>query len=176
VTTFRLLWEIHKWIGIVLGLVLMMSAVTGVLLLVKKDYHWIQPGTQRGTEGPSEKLAPIHDVYQAIFALDLPEFQSEADIDRIDFRPDKRVHKVRSIHDNLEVQVDAISCAILGDVNVRRSDWLETIHDGQFFGEFVHDYIMVIVAIATVVLAFTGYLIWLWPKILKRRARKRRAA
>ncbi len=175
-TTFRLLWEIHKWIGIVLGLVLIMSAVTGALLLLKKEYHWIQPSTQRGTEGPAEKLAPIHEVYKAIFALNLPEFQSEEDIDRIDFRPGKRVHKVRSVHGNLEVQVDAISTAILGDVNIRRSDWLETIHDGNFFGEFVHDYIMVIVAVATVVLALSGYMIWLWPKILKRRARKKRAA
>jgi len=81
--------------------VLLTSAVTGGFLLVKKKFHWIQPIAQHGTEGPVERLAPLQDVYRAVFALGLPQFRSEDDIDRIDFRPGKRK--------NLEVQVDAIS-------------------------------------------------------------------
>ena len=168
-TTFRLLWVIHKWLGIVLGFVLLTSAVTGGFLLLKKRFHWIQPTAQRGTPGPPEKLAPIHEVYQAVFALGLPQFRSEDDIDRIDFRPDKRIHKVRSRHENLEVQVDAISLAVLGGVNLRRSDWIETLHDGSWFGDWVHDYFMLGVATGLLTLGCTGYLLWLWPKILKRR-------
>ena len=174
-TTFRLFWEIHKWLGITLGLVLMASAVTGSFLLLKKKFHWIQPTVQRGTPGPPEKLAPIHEVYQAVFALGLPQFRSEDDVDRIDFRPDQRIHKVRSKHDNLEVQVDAISLAVLGGVNTRRSDWIETLHDGSWYGDWVHDYFMLCVASGLLLLPCTGYLVWLWPKLVKRRARKRRA-
>lgn len=170
-TTFRLLWEIHKCLGITLGLVLLTSAVTGGFLLVKKDFHWIQPTTQSGTPGPAEELASIQEVYQAVFALGLPQFRDEDDIDRIDFRPGKRIHKVRSKHDNLEVQVDAISLAVLGGANTRRSDWIESLHDGSWFGDWVHDYLMLVVAAGVLLLGLTGYLVWLWPKYLKRRAR-----
>ena len=164
--TFRLLWEIHKWIGIVLGTVIMLSAATGFLLLIKKDYDWIQPPTQRGTAGPPVALKPLHEVYAAVFALELPQFRSEADIERIDFRPGKRIHKVHSVHDNLEVQVDAISLKTFGPAE-RRSDWLESIHDGSWWGDWAHDWVMVVVAPLIIVLALTGYLLWLWPKWLK---------
>lgn len=177
-TPFRILWEIHKWIGIVLGAVLMLTALTGVLLLVKKDFDGLQPPTRRGTAAPAEEMQPIHKVYEAVFALGLPQFRSEDDIDRIDFRPGKRVHKVRSKHDYLEVQVDAVSLAVLhpDGAMVRRSDWLEQIHDGQWFADWVHGWFMPAYGLALIVLALTGYLVWLWPKISKARARRRRAA
>ena len=42
---FRTIWLLHRWLGITAGVVLMMTAVTGLLLLVKKDYSWVQPST-----------------------------------------------------------------------------------------------------------------------------------
>jgi uncharacterized iron-regulated membrane protein len=170
VTTFRLLWQIHKWTGIVLGIVLLTSATTGFLLLIKKDFHWIQPTTQRGTAGPADEIAPMREVYAAAFALDLPQLRTEDDIERVDFRPDKRVFKIHSRHDNVEVQVDAIGLRTWGPA-IRRSDWLEQIHDGQFFGKWAHGWLMPIASVGFVLLACTGYLIWIWPKLLKRRRR-----
>src|SRR5690606_39110606 len=34
---FRLMWEIHKWLGIVLGALVLMVAATGIVLLLKKQ-------------------------------------------------------------------------------------------------------------------------------------------
>ena len=172
---FRLVWSIHKWIGISLGLVLILSAGTGLLLLVKKDYAWLQPVSHRGAPGEPADYRPIADVYEAVFAMDLPQFRTEADIDRIDFRPGRRLHKVRSVHDDLEVQVDAITLQTWGP-EVRRSDWLERLHDGSMFGDTVHGYAMPLAAILFVVLSVTGYLVWLMPIAIKRRQRKERAA
>ncbi len=172
--TFRLLWLLHKWAGITLGAILVMSAVSGLLLLVKKDYDWIQPPTQRGTAGSPEQIAPLHRVYDAVFAVGDPRLQSEADIDRIDFRPNKRVFKVRSKHDDLEIQVDAVSLRTWQPA-VRTSDWLERLHDGSVFGAWAHGYVMPIVALGLVFLTITGYLVWLWPIILKRRRARERA-
>ena len=171
---FRTLWQVHKWLGLALGLLLVLTAATGLLLLVKKDFDWIQPPTQRGTSGPPERYRPIHEVYGAVFALGIPELRDEGDIARIDFRPDKGIHKVRSRHRDLEVQVDAITLETFGP-EVRRSDWIERLHDGSLLGEWMHGYVMPLAAVALIALAITGYLIWWMPIARKRRQRRARA-
>jgi uncharacterized iron-regulated membrane protein len=170
-TAFRLL---HRWVGIAAGLVLLGSAGTGLLLLLKKDYAWLQPQVVRGEPGPVERLQPLPAVYAAVFALGLPQFRSEADIARIDFRPAQRVHKVVSVHEHLEVQVCATTLRTSGPLP-RRSDWLEQLHDGSWFGDPVHDWLMPAAACALLFLAVSGYVMWLWPK-LRRRARGAGAA
>ncbi len=170
---FRWLWLLHRWLGVTAGLVLLLSAGTGLLLLIKKDYAWLQPPVVRGEPGPVAALQPLPAVYGAVFALGLPQFRTEADIDRIDFRPAQRVHKVVSVHDHLEVQVCATTLRTSGP-SPRRSDWLEELHDGSFFGGFAHGTVMPIAALILVYLAGSGYVMWLWPKW--RRHRQRRAA
>lgn len=165
---FRALWLLHRWVGVGIGLVLMLSAATGLLLLVKKDYAWIQPPTVTGTPGPVESLKSLQEVYAAVFALGLPEFRSEADISRIDFRPDKRVHKVVSVHHHTEVQVCATTLAVTGP-STRRSDWLEQLHDGSWFGPWAHGVLMPAAALALLFLGGSGYAMWLWPKWQRRR-------
>lgn len=167
---FRWLWLLHRWIGVTAGLVLLLTAATGFLLLVKKDYAWLQPPTVAGEPGPAAALRPLSEVYAAVFALGLPEFRSEEDIARIDFRPAKRVHKVISVHDHTEVQVCATTLRTSGP-NPRRSDWLEQVHDGSFFGEVVHVWLMPAVAVSLLYLGVSGYVMWLWPKLLRRRKR-----
>ena len=93
------------------------------------------------------------------------------DIDRVDFRPGKRVFKVRS-NSFHEIQIDAVTGAVL-QVAYRRSDWLETIHDGSFFAEWWHDWGMPVVSMGLLFLAFSGLWLWLEPKY-RRRQRKRR--
>lgn len=170
VNAFRLLWQVHKWLGIAFGLLLVLSAATGFLLLQKKRWEWVQPPTRIGTEGSPEQMRPLHEVYAAVFALGLPQLRAEADIARIDFRPDRRLHKVIAVADHIEVQVDAISLRTWGPAT-RTSDWLESLHDGSWFGAFMHDQVMSAVAIACVLLALSGYFLWLWPK-WRRRARR----
>ena len=170
---FRTIWLLHRWLGITAGLVLMMLSVTGFLLLVKKDYTWIQPTVMECAEGSVDQLQPIQKVYQAVFALGLPQLRSEDDIARVDFRPDKRLHKVVSKHDDLEVQVCAITLRT-SEPRTRRSDWIESIHDGSWFGDFTHDRVMPVVAFLLLFLAGSGYVMWAVPKW--KRWRKRRAA
>ena len=171
---FRALWQVHKWLGIALGLLLVLTASTGLLLLVKKDYDWIQPPTQRGVGGTAEQYRPLHEVYGAVFAMGVPELQQESDIARIDFRPGKGIHKVRSKRGDVEVQVDAVTLKTFGP-EVRRSDWIERLHDGSLVGDWMHGYVMPTAAVALVALSMTGYLIWLMPIAKKRRKRKERA-
>ncbi len=170
---FRTIWTLHRWLGITAGLVLMGTAVTGLLLLVKKDYDWIQPPAMACADGGVEELQPITAVYDAVFALGLPQLRSEADIARVDFRPAKRLHKVISRHDDLEVQVCAVTLKTSAP-RVRRSDWIEALHDGSWFGGFTHDYVMPVVALLLLFLAGSGYVMWGVPAF--KRWRRRRAA
>jgi uncharacterized iron-regulated membrane protein len=167
---FRAVWLLHRWLGLGAGLVLVLTAGTGFLLLVKKDVPWLQPAVVRGAPGPVENLQPLPAVYAAVFALGLPEFRSEADIARIDFRPAQRVHKVISVHGDVEVQVCATTLATSGP-QVRRSDWLERLHDGSAFGDWMHGLVMPAVAVVLLFLATSGYVMWGWPKWQKRRRR-----
>jgi uncharacterized iron-regulated membrane protein len=168
---FRWVVLTHRWIGITIGLVLLVSAATGFLLLIKKRAACIQPPTHVGAAGDPEQYRPLHEVYAAVFALGLPQLRSEADIERVDFRPDKRMHKVHSHRDYVEVQVDAVTLQTHGP-SVRRSDWIEQLHDGTLVGGWMHDWVMPLVAVSLLALALTGYALWLWPKWRRLRLRR----
>lgn len=168
---FRLLWRVHRWLGVAAGLILLVSAGTGFLLLLKKDYAWLQPPIAVGEPGPAAALQPLAAVVGAVLALELPQFRSLDDIDRIDFRPGKGVHKVVSRHDHCEVQVCATTLRTSGP-GERRSDWLEALHDGSWFGDLAHGTVMPLVALILLYLAASGYVMWLWPKLRRRRGRR----
>lgn len=184
VTFFRLLWEVHKWIGITAGVVLLVSATTGFFLLIKKKYDWIQPPSEAGTPGAPEDRASFARLYDSIFnhrceehPEGFPAFQAHEDIERFDVRPDKNIIKVRSHVDWMEVQLDFTTGELINHHYMQRnSDWFEQIHDGQLIGEWWYEWGMPVIAVACVLMVFTGYLIWLWPKYVKRRNRLRREA
>jgi uncharacterized iron-regulated membrane protein len=170
----KLFWNIHKYAGIALSLLVSMIAVTGLLLLLKKDIPTLQPPTQRGAEGGPAEFLSIDEVLQRTYAIGHPAFTGPDDIERIDLRIDRRVHKVRSHHGFMEVQVDAVTGAILSGPLPRRSDLIERIHDGSFFADWVHGWVMPTVALGLLLLTGTGLWIWIAP-ILGRRARRRAA-
>ena len=115
--TFKFFWTTHKWTGIVLAAVFSVTAVTGFLLLVKKKYEWIQPPTISGEAGGVEDFITTQELFEIVLAQGHPEFQSMDDIDRVDFRPGKRVFKVRS-NSFHEIQIDAVTGAVLHTNNV----------------------------------------------------------
>jgi uncharacterized iron-regulated membrane protein len=170
---FRLLWLLHRWIGVGVGIVLLVTAATGFLLLKKKDWAWIQPPVTVGVPGPASTLKPLQDVYAAVFALGLPEFREEADIARIDFRPSQGVHKVTSKRGNLEVQVCATTLRTSAP-RARVSDVLEQIHDGSWFGDAMHSFVSPAAALALLFLSLSGYAMWLWPKWQRHRAQAKK--
>jgi uncharacterized iron-regulated membrane protein len=167
---FRTLWLLHRWLGISVGVVVMVTAASGLLLLLKKHFAWLQPPVVPGAAASADQLRPLTDVYGAVFALQLPELRSEHDIARIDFRPAQRVHKVISTRGDVEVQVCAVTLRTTGPA-VRRSDWLERLHDGSWLGDAMHGLVMPVVALAVLFLAASGYVMWAWPKLQRRRRR-----
>jgi len=164
---YKIVWELHKWIGIVLALVLVNVSVTGLLLLEKKQYAWIQPPTRKGQAGTTADFISMQRLFRAVLDCNHPDFADVEAIDRVDFRPGKRVYKVRSKTHHAEIQVDAITGDVLS-VATRRSDRLEQLHDGSYFGDAMHGKIMPLAAVANIILVLSGLYLWLAPKIKKR--------
>jgi uncharacterized iron-regulated membrane protein len=158
----------HKWVGIVSALLLINVSVTGLLLLQKKKFAWLQPPTQTGAPGTEADFIAIQELLASVAQLDHPDFPDVAAIDRIDFRPNKRVFKVRSLHHNAEIQVDAINGRILS-VATRRSDLIESLHDGSWFAPLMHGVLMPLAAVANFLLVITGVYLWLRRSWLRRR-------
>lgn len=172
---FRWFWNTHRWTGLTLGAIFALTAVTGVLLLLKKEFHYLQPPTQKGTPGAITSFLSVDDITRAVLAEGHPQFQSADDIDRIDVRPSKYVFKVRAKREDAEIQVCATTGRILS-VDVRRSDFLERLHDGSWIGDGYKTFAMPLAGLGLLYLVFSGYWIWGQPKLARAKRRRRARA
>ena len=91
------------------------------------------------------------------------------DIDRLDVRPGKGIIKVRGNNDR-EIQLDAATGEVL-QVAVRRSDFIESIHDGSFFHESFKLWVFLPSAVILAVMWGTGIYLFLLPYMLRRHRR-----
>jgi uncharacterized iron-regulated membrane protein len=144
--------------------------VSGVLLQLKKQVDWIQPPTQRGSQNaPSISFTK---VLETAMTVPQAEIHGWEDIDRLDVRPERGVLKVRA-KNRWEIQIDAHSGEVL-QVAYRRSDLLETIHDGSFFLADAKLWIFLPVALVLIGLWGTGLYLFAVPHLVKRERRKLR--
>jgi len=143
----------------------------------KKQLEWVQPPTQRG-EGKSPVLN-YEALLDIVREVPVAEIESWNDIDRLDVRPSKGIVKVRS-ENRWEIQVDNQTGEVLL-VAFRRSDWIESIHDGSFFHDQAKLWIFFPSAATLLVLWVTGLILFFYPlpgkirKGLRGRRRKRAA-
>ena len=103
------------------------------------------------------------------------EVGSWDDIERLDVRPAKGMVKVRC-KNQWEVQLDAKTGEIL-QVAYRRSDVIESIHDGSFFHDNVKLWVFLPAGLILAVLWATGIYLFLLPHLVKwRKGRERKYA
>lgn len=129
--TFNLFTRrIHYWGAALVALPVMVILSTGLLLQAKKHWSWVQPPEHRGTgEVPSLDLHGILDAVRLVPELGVTGWN---DVNRIDVRPGRGMAKAW-LHSGWEVQVDLGTGKVLHTA-YRRSDLIESIHDGSFFG------------------------------------------
>ena len=165
--------KLHRWGAILTCVPVLIIVVTGIILQLKKESTWIQPSTARSS---APALTMTFD--QIIERVRTDPASREAgitswdDVDRLDVRVDRGVVKVRG-KNRWEVQVDTGTGEIL-HVAFRRSDLIESIHDGSFFAEPVKLWVFLPTAFILLGLWVTGMYLWLLPH-LSRRKRARAA-
>ncbi len=163
--------SLHRWGAILISLPLLVVIATGLLLQLKKESDWIQPPTARGVGGaPEISFEMILDA-----ARDVPEADVETwgDVDRLDVRPNKGIVKVRA-KSRWEVQVDTKTGEVV-QIAYRRSDLIESLHDGSFFADWAKLYVFLPSGAILFGLFVTGIYLFFLPLIAKRRGRLRRA-
>jgi uncharacterized iron-regulated membrane protein len=121
--------RVHYWLAIAVALPALVIFGSGLMLQLKKQVHWIQPREHRGTgEAPAISFADIVDLCRTVPEAGVRDW---SDIDRVDVRPGKGLLKVTT-HSRWEIQIDAGQGRLLQSA-YRRSDLIESIHDGSFF-------------------------------------------
>ena len=145
---------------------------SGLLLQVKKQVPWVQPPSQRGAEpGASPKL-DWDDILRIASADENAQIRSWEDVDRLDVRLDRGIVKVRS-RTHWELQIDLSSEAVLSST-ARNSDWIESLHDGSFFGDAAKLWLFLPNGLILFGLWFTGLYLW-WLPWQSRRKKKQTA-
>jgi len=161
--------KVHIWGSIFIALPLLLLLITGFLLLLKKDITWIQPATMRGSgTAPTISFARLLSSLQKVEKLGVKSWE---DITRIDIQPDKGIAKVSTVN-SYEAQVDLVNAKVL-QVAYRRSDLIESLHDGSFFHQKAKYFYSMPVAIALLLSLITGIILFIQPYCVKYRRRKK---
>ncbi|MFT7620750.1 MAG: putative iron-regulated membrane protein [Planctomycetota bacterium] len=162
--------KVHRWGAILTAIPVLLVVTTGVLLQLKKQSSWIQPPTQKGST--STVSGNFDDILQAARAGKHANISSWDDVDRLDVRPSKGIVKIKARND-WELQVDLETKEILQE-SYRRSDFIESLHDGSFFG--LKFWIFLPSAVILLVLWGTGLYLFFLPYIARRNYRRKMQA
>lgn len=143
----------------------------GLFLMLKKEVDWIQPQSNVGAMVFQDPNTNYTELLAAARKDDRVGVQTWEDISRIDMRPKKGVAKIIS-NSGWEMQVDTSNGKILR-VAYRRSDLIESIHDGSYFSDAIKLWVFLPTGILLLVMWGTGIYMFVLPKLTKWKKRKR---
>ncbi len=164
--------RLHRWGALLTVLPLVLVIGSGLLLQVKKQVPWVQPAEQRtavSVPGLSWDL-----ILAAARAMPEAGVTGWADIDRVDVRPSKGILKVITTS-RWEAQLALADGAVL-QTAYRRSDLIEHLHDGSFFGDPIKYWIFLPAGILLFGLWLTGIYLWVLPTLTRRKRARQMAA
>ena len=161
--------KLHRWAAIVTALPVLVVILSGIILQMKKELDWVQPPTMKGA-GKELDLSfdQILDIAKKIPEAGIKEWK---DINRLDVRPAKGVVKVRA-RNRWEIQIDTTTGDVL-QATVRRSDLIESIHDGSFFHENLKLWVFLPSAIILAGIWGTGIYLFVYPFLVKRNRKRK---
>jgi len=143
----------------------------GLLLMVKKEINWIQPSSQKGIDRQLVPMASVQDLFDAALTVDIANFTRWEELQRADLKPGKGIIKFVS-KSNWEVQVDTHTAEVLS-IARRRSDVIESIHDGSFFADWVKLWVFLPAGVGLFVLWISGLYLFTLTEYKKRKKRRR---
>jgi uncharacterized iron-regulated membrane protein len=161
--------KVHYWGAILIAIPMLVMIVTGILLMLKKNWSWVQPVEQAGSG--TVPTINLDQILAAVASVPESGVQGWGDVDRFDVRPGKGIVKIQSNHNRIEVQVDLATGAVL-QTAVRRSDLLETLHDGSWFHDRVKMWIFLPAGVILFALWVTGMYLFFLPYVVRARRRK----
>jgi uncharacterized iron-regulated membrane protein len=159
----RLNRELHRWGSILVAIPILLLIGSGIFLVLKKNIDWIQPPTQSGmSQSPTITFDSVLQIAKSV-----PEtsVQSWDDVDRLDVRPGRGLIKVRA-KNRWEIQIDSETGVVL-QVAYRRSDIIESLHDGSYLFSGYGLWVLLPVATTLLLLWVTGMYMFIRPYLRK---------
>lgn len=166
----RLLRRFHRWLGIPLILFFFLIGITSILLAWKKKTELLPPTLSSQREEGTWMLP--NDMVK-VGVLEMESRGLDAEVDRIDIRPDKGIAKITFKKHFTEVQVDGFTGKVLS-VETRHSDWIEKVHDGSIIDFYTSGEegakltYSTLLSLGMILLASSGFYLWYYPKILRK--------
>jgi len=175
----RVFRKVHRITGALLFVFFFIIAVTGLLLGWKKHSGGLLlADTQTGTSSDLNTWLPM-DSLQKMAVKFLHQSVSpdlNAEIDRIDVRPGKGVIKFSFADHYWGLQLDGATGTLL-NVEQRRSDFIEHIHDGTIMDNLfktpsglIKLFYTTIMGLALILFTVTGFWLWYGPKRMRKHA------
>jgi uncharacterized iron-regulated membrane protein len=162
--------KVHKWAGLLLSIVFMFLAVTG-LLLVYMIPLGISDVLKTGKAASPSQSIPMDEVVSIATSQGLPDVTSVEDIFRIEYRPGLNIYQVR-FNNSQGVQIDASTGKVLS-TNPDYSTFLITLHDGSYFGNWYRYTALTFAGLSLILLSFSGYYMVGFPLYKRLMARKK---
>ena len=174
--TLRIFRKVHRYTGAALFVFFFVVAITGLLLGWKKNSgNLILSKSYQGSSTDLKDWLTVDSLYQNACKIlyDSVSKDLSTEIDRIDIRKDKGMVKFVFADNFNGIQLDGATGKLL-HIEVRRSDYIEKIHDGSIVdfyfksssGWFKLLYTS-IMGIALLVFTITGFWLWYGPKRMK---------
>jgi len=162
--------KIHYWGSAVIIIPLLIVLGSGLLLQVKKEFTWIQPKTVK-TKYRALTLS-FDKILAVAKTVEEAKIKSWKDVKLLDVRPGKGITKVRA-KNNWEIQIHNETAKVLA-VNFRRSDIIESIHDGSWFHDAAKLWIFLPAALILLLMSLTGFYLFIkmLPSKLKNKKKK----
>jgi uncharacterized iron-regulated membrane protein len=169
---------LHRKIAIPTLIFLLIIAITGLLLGIKKQTG-LQAPTQKGVSKNLSTWLPVDSLHRLAnaFLRDSIRKDLSNDLDRIDIRPEKGIVKFVYVDHYWSLQLDGTTGKLLS-IEKRNSDLIENIHDGSILdklwgtGEKAKIIYTVGSGICLTLLIVSGFWLWFGPKRLRQTKRK----
>lgn len=172
----RIFRKIHRTIGAFLFVFFFVVSVTAFLLGIKKHSGGlILPNTKTGASIQISQFLALDSLQKNAvrFMADYSKEAKEIEIDRIDVRPNNGIVKFTFKSNFYEIQLDGVTGNLL-QIELRRSDFIEKIHDGSivdyYFGFETGIFKLlytIIMSLALMVFTITGFWLWYGPQKMR---------
>lgn len=167
--------SLHKKIGIILMVLVLLISISGLLLGIK-DEIGLKPPTESVNQIDPNHWISIKKIDSIGRVYAQKQLQLDSQIDRIDIRPSKGIAKILYKKHFTELQIDIQTGAIVS-VSTRADHFIERLHDGSIVDFYFTDsntskiIYTTLISLGLLFMSISGYLLWRNPIKIKRKKR-----
>lgn len=155
----------HRRAALLISLPLLVTICTGVLLLLRGDFAWIQPKSHTGSVTLTSPAFDHAAILSKLQTLPEAEVKSWKDVSSVIFNPGKGLYQVR-LKNDYEIQLDAANGQVLNS-QFRLSGVLQKLHEGDFFHPLARKWVFLPSGLILLSLWLSGLYLFFFPKFKK---------